>query len=303
MKLSIRTLDQKTISLELNDETQSVLQLKQQLVQLPEISQPVESLQLIYAGSIMQDDVPLTKYNIMENKFIVLMSKRSQAEPKQEEKPEQAKTELKKEMKPETKPEPLPISTPPQPPSNAPDEQRVQNLMSMGYEEQDVRAALRASFNHPERAIEYLITGIPQTGQAAATATSQPQGNSETEAVERLRRFITDPRLDHIRDMIRQNPDLIEVFLQHISETEPRTFMTIRDHQPEFIAMLTQPTSVSVPEAGLLSTEEEAAVERLMSLGFDRDTVVQVYLACDKNEALTANLLVSESDDEDGDEV
>jgi len=299
MKLTIRTLDQKTFTLELNDETQNVLQLKQQLVQLPEISQPVECLQLIYAGSIMQDDQPLTNYNIMENRFIVLMTKRNPAEPKQEEKPEQAKTELKAE----TRPEPLPISTSPQPPSIAPDEERVQNLMSMGYEEQNVRAALRASFNHPERAIEYLITGIPQTEQAAATATSESQENSETAAVERLRRFITDPRLDHIRDMIRQNPELVEVLLQHISETDPRTFMTIRDHQPEFVAMLTSPTGVQATPADLLSTEEEAVVERLMSLGFNRETVLQVYLACDKNETLTANLLVSESDDEDDDEI
>ena len=41
-----------------------------------------------------------------------------------------------------------------------------------------------------------------------------------------------------------------------------------------------------------LSEEEMAAVNRLTEMGFDRAAAAQAYLACDKNEALAANLLM-----------
>lgn len=41
-----------------------------------------------------------------------------------------------------------------------------------------------------------------------------------------------------------------------------------------------------------LSEEEMAAVDRLTEMGFDRTEAAQAFLACDKNEALAANLLM-----------
>merc|ERR1719198_994274 len=49
-----------------------------------------------------------------------------------------------------------------------------------------------------------------------------------------------------------------------------------------------------------LSPEDAAAVGRLSELGFGRDDVVQAYLACDKNEALAANLLMDGSFESSG---
>mmetsp|Transcript_8215 Transcript_8215/g.15162 ORF Transcript_8215/g.15162 Transcript_8215/m.15162 type:complete len:449 (+) Transcript_8215:160-1506(+) len=56
----------------------------------------------------------------------------------------------------------------------------------------------------------------------------------------------------------------------------------------------------SGPQVLRLTEEEMAAVDRLADLGFDRTEAAQAYLACDKNEALAANLLMDSMADGGG---
>merc|ERR1711957_33617 len=51
------------------------------------------------------------------------------------------------------------------------------------------------------------------------------------------------------------------------------------------------------PQVLRLTQEEMAAVDRLADMGFDRTEAAQAYLACDKDEALAANLLMDSMGD------
>ena len=44
-----------------------------------------------------------------------------------------------------------------------------------------------------------------------------------------------------------------------------------------------------------LTEEENAAVERLCALGYDRQMVIEVYVGCGKDEQLAANILMDEA--------
>ncbi|KAH8295463.1 hypothetical protein KR018_011443 [Drosophila ironensis] len=344
MKLSIRTLDQRTISVEMS-EKQDVGALKKRLSDMPEVAMPAESQQLIYGGRIMEDALPLREYQVCESKFIVLMRKKSVPAASEEQVPPTppltaANSEARTQPAPGTAQVSIkalaPASTS-QPPTQATIEQRVRDLMAMGYEEPEVRDAMRASFNHPERAIEYLITGIPPHGQeqisastanaAAATSSASAQASSLAtslapsqahapfqaaladsaseaspsiaQATQNLHPLLSDPRFARVREMVRQNPNLLEMALASLAESDATLLENLREMLAGELATVSEWEAESVRQQEELTEEERAAVQRLVSLGFRRDIAVQAYLACDKDEELAADILFRQSEDED----
>nr|XP_010968406.1 UV excision repair protein RAD23 homolog B [Camelus bactrianus] len=208
-------------------------------------------------------------------------------------------------------------------------ENMVTEIMSMGYEREQVIAALRASFNNPDRAVEYLLMGIPgdRESQAvvdpppAASTPAPPPATTTTASsgghpLEFLR---NQPQFQQMRQIIQQNPSLLPALLQQIGRENPQLLQQISQHQEHFIQMLNEPVqeaggqgggggggSGGIAEAGSghmnyiqVTPQEKEAIERLKALGFPEGLVIQAYFACEKNENLAANFLLQQNFDED----
>lgn len=107
----------------------------------------------------------------------------------------------------------------------------VTNIMEMGYSREMVERALRASFNNPDRAVEYLLSGIPDSsnleelnnpvGSAAAGIVDEGAGNINIPATEGnadpLAFLRSQPQFHQMRNLIHQNPELLNAALQQVS--------------------------------------------------------------------------------------
>ncbi|XP_053677970.1 UV excision repair protein RAD23 homolog B-like [Anopheles nili] len=76
MKITLKTLKQQTFFVEVDVEKDTVLKLKEKLYSESGQAYSVDRQRLIYLGKIMEDDHPLSRYNLDDKKFIVVMNKK-----------------------------------------------------------------------------------------------------------------------------------------------------------------------------------------------------------------------------------
>lgn len=325
MLVTLKTLQQLSFQIEIDpEETVKALKLKIEVEKGKDYA--ADHQRLIYAGKILLDDNKISTYNIDEKKFIVIMvtkpktSEVQAASASAPEAGESASTEsgdgkdkkpVEETPKPPAAAEPEHSAEPPAPAvANEPDfESTVQSIMDMGYNRQQVEQALRASFNNRERAVEYLITGIPEE-------LLQEQEGEEASDEDPLAFLRDQPQFQQMRAVIQQNPNLLNAILQQIGQTNPALLQAISQHQQAFVRMLNEPVN---PTSGSAATEESVAesqppqqpqnviqvspqdkeaIERLKALGFPEHMVIQAYFACEKNENLAANFLLSNNFDD-----
>nr|XP_027199274.1 UV excision repair protein RAD23 homolog A-like [Dermatophagoides pteronyssinus] len=216
-------------------------------------------------------------------------------------------------------------------------ERMVTQIMEMGYDRSSVERALRASFNNPDRAVEYLISGIPDFDSAPlATSPSEQSSRSElsdtgsdSNPFEFLR---NQPMFRTMRQTVQSNPHLLNSMIQQISQNNPRLLELISQNQEAFLQMLNEPIEPSAPQTtgsgvsaaaaaavesapehpnpaeqsnlmNLIGTahmtqQDKEAIDRLKALGFPEYLVIQAYFACDKNENMAANFLLSQGNDD-----
>lgn len=218
-------------------------------------------------------------------------------------------------------------------------EAMVQQLMDMGggsWDKDTVQRALRAAYNNPERAVDYLYSGIPTTvaaeaqvpvsaGIAAANANATGVPNSAplnlfpqvtpglvgTGAGAGSLDFLrNNQQFQALRAMVQANPQILQPMLQELSKQNPQLLGLIQDHHAEFLQLINEPveglegdlfdqSDQEMAHAISVTPAEQEAIERLEAMGFDREHVIEAFLLCDKNEQLAANYLLEHAGDED----
>jgi UV excision repair protein RAD23 len=211
-------------------------------------------------------------------------------------------------------------------------EETIQTLMAFGGHSRDmVERAMRAAFNNPDRAAEYLMTGIPENiaAEEAAAETDvdgvapMDEGADEealigapdgadvegADGADPLAFLRADPQFNQIRALVQQRPEVLPPLLQQLQQQNPELLAIINQNQEAFLALLNEPVG-AVPGGGdggappgegapgerviQVTPEERASIERLVALGFSPAECIQALRACDGNEALAANLLLND---------
>ncbi|XP_039628576.1 RAD23 homolog A, nucleotide excision repair protein a [Polypterus senegalus] len=357
MQITLKTLQQQTIKIDIEPE-QTVKDLKEKIeAEKGKECFPVAGQKLIYAGKILQDDTPIKDYKIDEKNFVVVMVAKPKSASAAQSKPTDVVRVPLQEcpiVQPLV-PTPAAIPIPPDedkqkeqsPPAPSESdsvsvtsssegavrqdassalvtgseyEAMLTEIMSMGYEREQVVAALRASFNNPHRAVEYLLTGIPgspvretppRRDEPASTENPSSEGDNPLE-------FLRDQsQFQNMRQVIQQNPALLPALLQQLGSENPQLLQQISQHQELFIQMLNEPlgdlADIGESEGDLgamaedaapvnyiqVTPQEKEAIERLKALGFPENLVIQAYFACEKNENLAANFLLNQNLDDE----
>ncbi|PIL35861.1 hypothetical protein GSI_01521 [Ganoderma sinense ZZ0214-1] len=208
MKITVKTLQQKVFQIDAEG-SDTVGDLKKKIQETQ--GHAAESQKLIYSGKVLPDSKTVESCEIKEKDFLVLMVSKPKpspvtapstsaapaAPPVDAPAPAPEAPASTPAAAPATAPQPpnAPILTPAQPApvegaAPAPTagdgsfltgealQSTITNMIEMGFEREQVMRALRASFNNPERAVEYLFNGIPahleHMAQAPAPAAQPP---------------------------------------------------------------------------------------------------------------------------------
>ncbi|KAF5479888.1 hypothetical protein F2P56_000671 [Juglans regia] len=275
---------------------------------------PASQQMLIHQGKVLKDATTLEENKVTDNSFVVIMLTKNKVSSSGASSTTAAPTSQAQPVSssPPTSTQPAaPTSQPPPPPtavstqsapettpvaalpaSSEPDvyglaasnlvagnnlEAIIQQILDMGggsWDRDTVVRALRAAFNNPERAVEYLYSGIPEqaeappvarvptSGQAVnppaqatqpAAPTSGPNANpldlfpqglptmgSNTSAgtLDFLR---NSQQFQALRTMVQANPQILQPMLQELGKQNPHLMRLIQEHQTDFLRLINEP--------------------------------------------------------------
>ena len=106
-------------------------------------------------------------------------------------------------------------------------DRNVNNIAAMGFMREEIEVALRAAFNNPDQAVEYLISGIPPSAFA-------PENNP-------LAFLRNNEEFQHIRYLVQSNPAMLQSLLLSFGQKHPDLMDSINKNKGTFVRMLHEP--------------------------------------------------------------
>ncbi|PHU24956.1 Ubiquitin receptor RAD23c [Capsicum chinense] len=312
MKIFVKTLKGTHFEIEVKPED-TVADVKKSIetAQGPDVY-PAPQQMLIHQGKVLKDTTTLEENKVAESSFVVVMlsknkvstSGASAAQPAPSNSAQPATSTGQPtqtvaapqataasmppaQSAPESAPTPAPAAANPvtdvygQAASNlvagSTLETTVQQILDMGggsWERDTVVRALRAAYNNPERAIEYLYSGIPEQAEippaAAAPASGQavnppvqssqpaaPSGGPNANPLDlfpqglpnvgsnvgagNLDFLSNSPQFQALRAMVQANPQILQPMLQELGKQNPQLMRLIQEHQADFLRLINEP--------------------------------------------------------------
>ncbi|CAG9539378.1 unnamed protein product [Cercopithifilaria johnstoni] len=331
MLVTFKTIAQVSFEIEL-DPHLTIGEVKAKIAEEKgEAEYPTECQKLIYNGKVLDDAQTVEEVMIDPSKFVVIMitRKKSVGAVSVESTPQPSNLQVPIGAQ-ATAVTPASVTnsspaTPQNPDGLTPEqEETAQAIVAMGYPRDKVIRALRASFFNGDRAVEYLCSGIPEEEDLGGQ-----QESAEHEEGERVQGLGLDflrqlPQFEQLRELVQSNPAILPQIIQQIAQSNPALMEAIQNNQEEFVNLLNSgsvgsgggvggggggggvgvgggggaPLTGEQRQVAIHVTEAERdAINRLKSMGFPEQLVIEAYFACDKNEDLAANYILARMDE------
>ncbi|XP_074308293.1 ubiquitin receptor RAD23c-like [Silene latifolia] len=309
MKIFIKTLKGTSFDIEVTPRD-AIVDVKKHIENVQGAAvYPAEKQVLIYQGKVLKDTTTLEENNVAENSFLVIMLSKakpaasggpsttaaSSGQTQTGTPPATVPTSITPPVQPQAASESVvaPAATAPSSEANVYDQaasnlvagsnldSTIQQILDMGggsWDRDTVVRALRAAFNNPERAVEYLYSGIPEQaevppvaraptatpagGQAADLPTNVAQGavpssgpnaspldlfpqglpnvgsNAGAGSLDFLR---NSQQFQALRAMVQANPQILQPMLQELGKQNPHLMRLIQEHQNDFVRLMNEP--------------------------------------------------------------
>ncbi|XP_050228497.1 ubiquitin receptor RAD23c isoform X2 [Mercurialis annua] len=294
---------------------------------------PAEQQMLIYQGKVLKDNTTLEENKVAENTFIVVMLSKTKVSPGGVSTVSSAQTSQAQPAStlPPTTTQPATTAQSPAPTAEIPQsasestpavvnpissetdiygqaasnlvagsnlESTVQQILDMGggsWDRETVVRALRAAFNNPARAVEYLYSGIPEQAEvqpvprvpASAQAANPPapaqqlpaptsvgpnanpldlfpQGlpamGSNASSAGTLDFLRNSQQFQALRAMVQANPQILQPMLQELGKQNPHLMRLIQEHQADFLRLINEPVEGEGDPLGQLASSVPQAV-------------------------------------------